>query len=82
MIDKLSELVGIESSDVSANSPLTDYGVDSLAAVELATWLKNELHISTSQMEILGGITISQLVARIGEANDEMGEDVEEDLSE
>jgi len=63
-IAKLSELIGISAEDVNVTAPLTDFGVDSLAAVELATWLKSELGIQTSQMEILGGVTIAQLLSR------------------
>ena len=32
----------------------TDYGVDSLMAVELVNWIKKEIGINVSQLDILG----------------------------
>eukprot|EP01107_Rhizomastix_libera_P002301 TRINITY_DN139_c0_g2_i2.p1 TRINITY_DN139_c0_g2~~TRINITY_DN139_c0_g2_i2.p1 ORF type:complete len:2631 (+),score=774.09 TRINITY_DN139_c0_g2_i2:57-7949(+) len=75
-LGKLAELIGVDANTVNLDAPLTDFGVDSLAAVELATWLKTELGITTSQMEVLGGITSEQLLSRTPEA--EGGRDAEE----
>ena len=33
---------------------LTDFGVDSLMAVELVNWIKKEMGITVSQLDILG----------------------------
>lgn len=38
ILDKISYLLGCESEDVDFSSPLSDLGIDSLSAVELANW--------------------------------------------
>ena len=34
--------------------PFTDFGVDSLMAVELVNWIKKEMGVTVSQLDILG----------------------------
>lgn len=54
-------------ADVDANTPLHQYWVDSLVAVELRDWFAKVLQAELGVFEILGGATlasVSQLVAK------------------
>ncbi|KAJ5588138.1 hypothetical protein N7537_010816 [Penicillium hordei] len=65
--EKLSKTVSMAMADVDANTPLHQYGVDSLVAVELRDWFAEELQAELGVFEILGGATlksVSQLVAK------------------
>ena len=55
-------VLGVSMDDFSPEVPLTTYGLDSIGAAKLAAGLRP--HISVSQMQLLGGITWSQLVDR------------------
>lgn len=59
---KLSKALGIAVSDIDANKPLHQYGVDSLVAVELRGWFAKELQAELGVFEILGGATLSSVV--------------------
>ncbi|KAJ5516222.1 hypothetical protein N7527_007782 [Penicillium freii] len=65
--EKLSKTVSMAMADVDANTPLHQYGVDSLVAVELRDWFAEELQAELGVFEILGGATlasVSQLAAK------------------
>ncbi|CAI7624844.1 unnamed protein product [Penicillium glandicola] len=65
--EKLSKTVSMAVADVDADTPLHQYGVDSLVAVELRDWFAEELQAELGVFEILGGATlasVSQLVAK------------------
>jgi len=61
---KLSNLLGLPLDDVDIQKPMTDYGVDSLMAVELVNWIKKEIGINVSQLDILGGMTTASLLQK------------------
>ncbi|KAJ5950212.1 uncharacterized protein N7479_008625 [Penicillium vulpinum] len=66
-IEKLSKTVSIVMADFDANTPLHQYGVDSLVAAELRDWFAEELQAELGVFEILGGATlasVSQVVAK------------------
>ncbi|KAK4861763.1 hypothetical protein LT330_003798 [Penicillium expansum] len=65
--EKLSKTVSMAMADVDANTPLHQYGVDSLVAVELRDWFAEVLQAELGVFEILGGATlasVSQLAAK------------------
>lgn len=63
---KLQALMFLSDSDnLSETTPLVDLGVDSLVAVELRFWFLKELTIDMPVMKILGGASISELVAGV-----------------
>lgn len=51
------------SDDLSETTPLVDLGLDSLVAVEMRSWFLKELATDVPVMKILGGASISELVA-------------------
>lgn len=61
---KLGNLLQISSEALDLNQPMTNYGVDSLMAIELITWASKELGLSVTQLEVLSGLTAVSLVKK------------------
>jgi len=57
VMEKIAFLLGCQSSDVDDATPLTDLGIDSLAAVELSNWVQSWINVTISQTDVLSGIT-------------------------
>ena len=62
---KAAQLLGGKDADVDPERPLTALGLDSLAAVELSTWVKKSLQAEVSQAELLTGLSIAALAERV-----------------
>src|SRR5262249_12658311 len=62
---KLKELLGVDLADFDQKHPLTDYGLDSLASVELGNWILEEYHVQISQTDLLNGMTGAQVLERM-----------------
>ncbi|KAJ5901470.1 hypothetical protein N7495_001998 [Penicillium taxi] len=58
---KLSNTLSISTTDIDANKPLHQYGVDSLVAVELRSWFYRELQAEMAVFDILGGSTLASV---------------------
>lgn len=58
---KLSKALSIAIPELDANKPLHQYGVDSLVAVELRSWLTKEVQADIAVFDILGSSTISSV---------------------
>lgn len=52
---KLARALGISFSEVESNKVLTDYGVDSLMAVELGEWIGKYFQATVAVYEIMSG---------------------------
>jgi len=59
--DMIAKMLQIEAKEMNENEKLTTYGVDSLLAVEISSLL-SKFGIQISQMDILGGATISSIL--------------------
>ena len=62
---KVASLLGADAGDIGLDMPLTDLGVDSLAALELVSWVRSEYAIEVSQTEFLSGVTSRGLIRKI-----------------
>ena len=62
---KVAFLLGADAGDIGLDMPLTDLGVDSLAALELVSWVRSEYAIEVSQTEFLSGVTSRGLIRKI-----------------
>lgn len=58
---KLTQLTGLKFEDMDVNRPLSEYGMDSLIAVEIQGWIKREMDADISVFEVLGEATIKSL---------------------
>jgi acyl carrier protein len=62
---KVAAVMGIDTSDVRVEEPLSKYGVDSLAAVELRNWLWKEMKATVRLFELLADFSIRDLAEKI-----------------
>ncbi|GIC84422.1 type I polyketide synthase [Aspergillus udagawae] len=59
---KLSKMLSLPLAEIDVEKPIHQYGVDSLAAVELRNWFSRELRADVAIFDILGGANIASAV--------------------
>ncbi|KAF7560277.1 hypothetical protein G7046_g3869 [Stylonectria norvegica] len=64
LLEKLSKILCIDTAELDSAKPMHAYGVDSLVAVELRTWMTKEIGSDVSVFEITGGQPIKQLAVK------------------
>ncbi|KAL7624922.1 hypothetical protein AAE478_004136 [Parahypoxylon ruwenzoriense] len=62
---KLARALDIAPEDVEASKHLSNYGVDSLMAVELRNWIRKDFQANVAVFDIMGGTTISTVGALV-----------------
>ncbi|KAI0451357.1 hypothetical protein F5B21DRAFT_528029 [Xylaria acuta] len=58
---KLARAMSISPDDIEPSKPLSDYGVDSLMAVELRNYIGREFQATVAVFDIMGGVPISSI---------------------
>jgi NAD(P)-dependent dehydrogenase (short-subunit alcohol dehydrogenase family)/acyl carrier protein len=71
LAEQTARILGTSAAKIDRDRPLTEYGIDSLMAVELRNWLDNKLKITLPTMEIMRGPSIAGLAARLLKSLDE-----------
>lgn len=61
LLTRLSKALSIPMSELDANKPLHQYGVDSLVAVELRSWFAKEMQADIAVFDILGSATVTSV---------------------
>ncbi|KAL4934290.1 uncharacterized protein BDV17DRAFT_296996 [Aspergillus undulatus] len=61
LLTRLSKALSIPLSEIDANKPLHQYGVDSLVAVELRSWFAKEIQADIAVFDILGSATVESV---------------------
>ncbi|CAG7999444.1 unnamed protein product [Penicillium salamii] len=74
--NKLSNMLSIESTDVDATKKLSDYGVDSLVAVEFRSWMAKDVGADIPVLDIVGSDSIEAICARVVGLSKFVGDDV------
>ncbi len=64
-IRKLARTLLLEAEDIDASRPVNSYGVDSVVAVEIRTWVLKEAQSDVSVFEILSNVPMEELVGKI-----------------
>lgn len=67
LIAKVAKSLDVEKERIDARNPLHAYGVDSLAAVELRTWLRRHVDADIAVFEILGNSSVAELARTIAQ---------------
>ena len=66
---KMADLLCMSQDAIDVSQPMVNYGVDSLVALEMVNWATNQLGVTISQLDILGGITTAGLLEKAIAAN-------------
>ena len=65
LVQKLSKSMMVELEDIEVNRPISNYGVDSLLAVEIRSWLFTEVQADISVFDLLSNVPIASLARKI-----------------
>ena len=60
---RLAIMLGLDAGRVDANRPITQYGLDSLAAIELAHSIETDFGVKVAMADLLAGCSIAQITA-------------------
>ncbi|KAI1348897.1 polyketide synthase [Xylaria sp. FL0043] len=63
LLEKLTKVLSVDIAELDPARPMHAYGVDSLVAVELRTWITKEIGSDVSVFEMTSGQQIGQLAA-------------------
>ncbi len=64
LLEKLTKILSVDMAELDPSRPMHGYGVDSLVAVELRTWMAKEIGSDVSVFEMISGQRIGQLAAK------------------
>ncbi|KAI1426762.1 putative polyketide synthase [Xylaria sp. FL1777] len=65
VVTKISDMFVIQESEINPGLPLSEYGVDSLVAVELRNWLVPNARIEMSIFDLLGSPSLVELAKSV-----------------
>jgi acyl carrier protein len=65
LMAKISVLLMIPLEDIKASRSMSEYGMDSLVAVEMRNWLLREMDATVPILELLANESLLQLSAKI-----------------
>jgi aryl carrier-like protein len=74
---KLSRTLGTETEDIDPGRPMHVYGLDSLSAVEVRTWMRSMVGIDVTVFEILGNKSITELVTSVAPKSQFLSKSIE-----
>jgi acyl carrier protein len=63
--EKLSELIAVDLTDLRTNISISDFGLDSLVAIELKNWIGRSFKLALQTSEILDAASLSVLADKI-----------------
>jgi acyl carrier protein len=63
--ETVAQILQMEPGQFSAQVALTSLGMDSMMAIEIQTRIANSMRVEVSVLELLQGITVAQLAARL-----------------
>ncbi|RYP52695.1 hypothetical protein DL768_002202 [Monosporascus sp. mg162] len=67
LTNKLAKSLMVSTEDIEVTRPISSYGVDSLLAVELRTWIFSEIGAEVSVFDLLSSEPITSLARKITE---------------
>ena len=65
LVNKVSKSLDVDKTQIDTQRPLHTYGIDSLAAVELRTWLKRDIGAEVTVFEILGNSSVAEIARMV-----------------
>ena len=68
LIREIARKAGVTTEKIDLDQPLTAYGLDSLAAVELVHWLQREFRLDLKMVDLFEGVTLAEIVRQVEQA--------------
>jgi amino acid adenylation domain-containing protein len=68
LIREVARKAGVTPERIDLDQPLTAYGLDSLAAVELVHWLQMEFGLDLKMADLFEGLTLAEIVRQVEHA--------------
>jgi len=65
LVKKTADILRIPSSEVDPSRPLYHYGVDSLVALEVRSWITRELKANVALLDILAAVPMETFAGQI-----------------
>ncbi len=65
LVAQLTQLTGLEATDVDLTKPIHAHGVDSIVAVDLRAWARREVDAEIPALDILGAMPLEELAGKI-----------------
>ncbi|EEP81155.1 predicted protein [Uncinocarpus reesii 1704] len=65
LVQKLARSMMVEAENIDSGKPISSYGVDSLLAVEIRSWLFTEVQADISVFELLSNVPITTLAGNL-----------------
>lgn len=69
IIEKTAALSVVAAADISPSNSMSEYGIDSLVAVEMRNWIFREVGVRVPVLDLLSPITFSVLARRIADGH-------------
>ncbi|KAL4937771.1 hypothetical protein BDV06DRAFT_232363, partial [Aspergillus oleicola] len=60
---KISQALGIPTTEISPAKPIHTYGIDSLVAVDLKNWFEREIGARVTVLDLMGNVPLHELCA-------------------
>jgi acyl carrier protein len=67
LVDKIASRAGVGVEHINIGNPVSDYGIDSLVAVEIRNWVSKEMGATIPILELLANMPLSQLAMKISQ---------------
>lgn len=67
LVSKIASRAGVGVEHVNVGNPISDYGIDSLVAVEIRNWISKEMNSTIPILELLANTPLSQLATKIAQ---------------
>jgi len=65
LVAKISSLSMIQTADISIDRPLSEFGMDSLVAVEMRNWIAREMDAAVPILELMANMPIYALAEKV-----------------
>jgi acyl transferase domain-containing protein/acyl carrier protein len=65
LVETLAPTLGVETHTINPSSPVTDYGLDSLMALEFRNRINSDFKVSIPAVQFLQGLSLEEVAARI-----------------
>ena len=67
LVDKIASRSSLPPENINTSKPITEYGIDSLVAVELRNWISREMDSTIPILDLLANQSLLQLSTKVGQ---------------